>query len=198
MKLKTLMVAASAAAALAMAGAAQASTILYNFDAPGLWSGSFSLNYDAGVASSGAGTINVTGYSPQTLTLIVPSDPGYESPPGYRANDGTDWFPIDQNVPIDGDPSGGGLLFSVGNTSPTFGGEPLFPIYGDGAGGFDTGLFGHIGDGSNFYMYNVATTVTSAVSGVPEAGTWMLLMLGFGGLGGALRLRRKGAVLAVA
>ena len=176
----------AAALGMSLAGAAHASVVTYNFDAPGFWSGSFSLDVTGGVASSGSGVIHVPGYATQSLTLIIPSDPGYETPAGYRANDGTDWFPIDQNVPIDGTPAAGGLLFSVGNTSPTFGGQPLFPIYGDGSGGFDSGMFGHINGGPEFYEYNIATTAGV----VPEPGTWAMVILGMGAMGVARRRRR--------
>ena len=176
---------AAAAAAVAFAGAAHASTVNYNFDAPGFWSGSVSLDVTGGVASSGTGVINVPGYAAQSLTLIIPSDSGYESPPGFRANDGTDWVFINQNVPIDTD----GLLFSVGNTTPTFGGQPIFPLYSDGAGGFDSGMFGHINGGPEFYEYNVATTLTAGA--VPEPAAWAMMILGMGLLGVAARRRAR-------
>jgi hypothetical protein len=190
MKFRTFFAGSVAAAAIVIAGAASAaSMVTYDFDAPGYWSGSFTLDVTGGVASSGSGTIDVPGYTPQSLTLIIPSDPGYESPPGYRANDGTDWFLIDQNVPIDGTPAAGGLLFSVGNTSPTIGGQPLFPIYGNGSGGFDSGLFGHIDSGPEFYEYNIDTT--ASIAPVPEPATWAMLLLGFFGLGVLLREHRR-------
>ena len=106
--------------------------------------------------------------------LITPSAPGYESPPGYRANDGTDWFGIDQNVPIDSN----GLLFDVGTSTPVWGGFPIFPIYASGPGTYQSGLFGHISGGPEFYEYNVATTLGAAT---PEPGTWAMLLVGFRG-----------------
>jgi len=128
------------------------------------------------VATGGTGTLDVPGYAPQELVLITPSALGYESPPGYRANDGTDWFGINQNVPIDSD----GLLFDVGTSSPVWGGFPIFPIYASGPGTRRSGLFGHIDGGPEFYEYNVATTL--AATATPEPGTWAMLLMGFAGV----------------
>lgn len=167
--------------AVALAGTgpiapASASIVTYDFSAPGFWSGTISLDVSGGVATSGTGTLYVPGYTPQELVLIMPSAPGYENPPGYRANDGTDWYGINQNVPIDGD----GLLFDVGASSPVWGGFPIFPIYASGPGTYQSGLFGHIDGGPEFYEYNVATTLGAAAT--PEPGTWAMLLLGFAGI----------------
>jgi hypothetical protein len=105
---------AASMAGMASIAPASASIVTYNFSAPGFWSGTISLDVTGGVATSGTGTLDVPGYAPQELVLITPSAPGYENPPGYRANDGTDWFGINQNVPIDSD----GLLFDVGTSRP--------------------------------------------------------------------------------
>jgi hypothetical protein len=166
--------------AVALAGTgpiapASASIVTYDFSAPGFWSGTISLDVSGGVATSGAGTLYVPGYTPQELVLITPSAPGYENPPGYRANDGTDWYGINQNVPIDGD----GLLFDVGTSSPVWGGFPIFPIYASGPGTYQSGLFGHIDGGPEFYEYNVATTLGAAT---PEPGTWAMMIMGFAGM----------------
>lgn len=152
---------------------ADAAIVTFNFSAPGYWSGTISLDVSGGVATSGTGTLDVPGYAPQELVLITPSAPGYESPPGYRANDGTDWFNIDQNVPIDGD----GLLFDVGTSTPVGSGYALFPLYASGPGTYQSGLFGHIDGGPEFYEYNVNTALAT-----PEPGTWAMLLIGFAGL----------------
>jgi hypothetical protein len=187
------------AAAIALVGIgtlapANASVETYDFSAPGYWSGTISLDVTAGVATSGTGTLDVPGYAPQELVLITPSAPGYENPAGYRANDGTDWFGIDQNVPIDGD----GLLFDVGTSTPVWGGYPIFPLYASGPGTYQSGLFGHIDGGGEFWEYNINTSVSDP-SAVPEASTWAMLLLGFAGLGFAgYRGSRRGSVATVA
>jgi hypothetical protein len=194
---KIRMVIAFGFGAVAMAGMgsiapASASIVTYNFSAPGFWSGTISLDVTGGVATSGTGTLDVPGYTPQELVLITPSAPGYESPAGYRANDGTDWFGINQNVPIDSD----GLLFDVGTSAPVWGGFPIFPIYASGPGTYQSGLFGHIDGGPEFYEYNVATTLAAAA---PEPGTWAMLLMGFGGIAFAgYRSARQRSVAAVA
>jgi hypothetical protein len=171
---------------------ADASVVTYDFSAPGYWSGAISLDVTAGVATSGTGTLNVPGYAPQELVLITPSAPGYENPAGYRANDGTDWFGIDQNVPIDGD----GLLFDVGANAPKSGDYPIFPLYASGPGTYQSGLFGHIDGGPEFWEYNINTSVSDPV---PEPGTWTMLLLGFAGLGFAgYRSSRKASAAAIA
>lgn len=196
MKSKTKAAVVFGLGAVAMAGMASiapasASIVTYNFSAPGFWSGTISLNVAGGVATSGTGTLDVPGYAPQELVLITPSAPGYESPPGYRANDGTDWFGINQNVPIDSD----GLLFDVGTSSPAWGGLPIFPIYASGPGTYQSGLFGHIDGGPEFYEYNIATTLGAAA---PEPGAWAMLIVGFAGMGfvgyRSARQRSAGAV----
>jgi hypothetical protein len=167
---------AVALASLGSMAPASASIVTYNFSAPGFWSGTISLDVTGGVAASGSGTLDVPGYASQELVLITPSAPGYENPPGYRANDGTDWIGINQNVPIDGD----GLLFDVGASNPVWGGFPIFPIYASGGGTYQSGLFGHIDGGPEFYEYNVATTLGAAAT--PEPGTWAMLLMGFAGV----------------
>lgn len=177
-RIKAAIVFGLGAAAMAGMGSiapASASIVTYNFSAPGFWSGAISLDVTGGVATSGTGTLDVPGYAPQELVLITPSAPGYESPAGYRANDGTDWFGIDQNVPIDSN----GLLFDVGTSTPARGGFPIFPIYASGPGTYQSGLFGHIDGGPEFYEYNVATTLAA---GTPEPGTWAMLLVGFAGV----------------
>ena len=74
----TLMAAAFAVAAISAPLAANAVT--YDFNAPGNYSGSFTLDVVGGQALSGTGTIDVAGYAPEALTLITASTPGAENP----------------------------------------------------------------------------------------------------------------------
>jgi PEP-CTERM motif len=181
-----------AALALIAPAVANASTQVFSFDAPGQWSGVIRLSVNkSGVATFGDGVIDVAGFKPEHLSLITSSTPGIENPLGYRSNAGDDWFGVDQNVPIDTN----GLLFTLGKGPPQPKQDALFPLYSDGAGGFQSGLFGYVG-ASRFYTYNQTTALTSGglLTGVPEPATWATMMVGLGLLGGAMRLRRKPAV----
>ena len=94
-------------------------------------------------------------------------------------------------MPIDGD----GLLFDVGASNPVWGGFPIFPIYASGGGTYQSGLFGHIDGGPEFYEYDVATTLGAAA---PEPETWAMLLIGFAGiaLAGYRSARPKAATVA--
>jgi hypothetical protein len=190
-------VAGIAALALVAPAAAQAGAVFYSFDTPGAWSGELKLNVDgAGNAKSGSGRIDIPGYNSQHLTLIAPSTPGAESPFGYRSNGGTDIFGVDTSVP----PDTNGLLFSVGKGAPAPGSHPLWVAYSDGGAGFQSGLFGHIGNGPAIYTYDLATTLTAGRKGsfgaVPEPATWASMILGVGMIGAAVRRRKAAAATA--
>ena len=166
--------------AVAMAGIgsiapASASIVTYNFSAPGFWSGTFSLDVKAGSRPAGQARSMSRACAPRAR-VDHPVRARLRSPAGYRANDGTDWFGINQNAPIDSD----GLLFDVGASTPVWGGFPIFPIYASGPGTYQSGLFGHIDGGPEFYEYNIATTLGAAT---PEPGTWAMLIMGFAGIG---------------
>ncbi|RYY31784.1 MAG: PEP-CTERM sorting domain-containing protein, partial [Sphingomonadales bacterium] len=48
------------------------------------------------------------------------------------------------------------------------------------------------------YNYTTANAYNSFIAGVPEPSVWMQLILGFGVIGGAVRYRRRRAVLGFA
>ena len=95
------------------------------------YTGTLSLDVNGGQAVSGTGTLSILGLSKAPLVLITASTPGNEGGPiGFRANDGTDYFDLDQAYPI----SANGLLFDVGTTTAQWGLDPLFAIWSEGTG----------------------------------------------------------------
>lgn len=198
MKLNMLLASAAFAAA-AISAPLAAHAVTYDFNAPGNYSGFFTLDVVSGQALSGTGTIDVAGYAPEALTLITPSTPGIESPLGYRANDGTDLFGVDTSVPIDSN----GILFAIGPNAPAPGQDALVTFYSTGAGAYSAALFGHVVAGGNeFYQNNGVPTSLTATSAAPEPGTWALMFGGLAMIGGMLRIaharRREAEVAGIA
>ena len=61
------------------------------------YTGELSLDVSGGRAVSGTGTLSILGLNNTPLVLITTSTPGNEGGPiGFRANDGTDYFGLDQ------------------------------------------------------------------------------------------------------
>ena len=119
------------------------------------------------------------------LVLITASSPGNEGVGGwigFRANDGTDYFDLDQAYPI----SANGLLFDVGTTKAQWGLDPLFAIWSEGTG-YAAAFTGNVG-GAEYY--NLQGSATASAGAVPEPSTWAMGLLGFGGLG-LLGLRKR-------
>ena len=79
------------------------------------YTGELSLDVSGGQAISGTGTLSILGLNNAPLVLITASTPGDEGAPevGFRGNDGTDYFDLDQAYPI----STNGLLFDVDTTT---------------------------------------------------------------------------------
>ena len=79
------------------------------------YTGTLSLDVNGGQAVSGTGTLSILGLNNAPIVLITASTPGNEAVPmtGFRGNDGTDYFDLDQAYPI----SSNGLLFDVGTTT---------------------------------------------------------------------------------
>lgn len=141
------------------------------------YTGTLSLDVNGGQAVSGAGTLSILGLDNAPLVLITTSSPGNEgNPVGFRANDGTDYFNLDQAYPI----SANGLLFDVGTTTAEWGLHPLFAIWSEGTG-YAAAFTGNVG-GTEYYNLQ-GSAMASAAGAVPEPSTWAMGLLGFGGLG---------------
>ena len=124
------------------------------------------------------------------LVMITSSTPGNEFPGiGFRGNDGTDYFDLDQAFPI----STNGLLFDVNTTTAEWGKDPLFAIWSDGDKGYASAFTGVVG-GQEFYNLQG----TAAAGAVPEPSTWAMMGVGFAGLGLAGWKRSRTKRLAVA
>jgi hypothetical protein len=184
---------ATAVGILLGASAAQAATVVDNFSGTfgngvGAVSGQITLDVVAGKAISGSGFIDISNLalSNAPLVLITTSTPGNETaggpayPVGFRANDGTDLFGLDQKFPLDT----AGLLFDVGTATAVWGKYPLINL----ASGAGNSVFdGKVG-GTEYY---VAFGTVGLSSAVPEPSTWAMMLIGFAGLGFASYRRAK-------
>ena len=193
---KLSMVAISLAASLLAVGTANATDTVVKVNGTladaGAFSGVLSLDVENGVAVSGTGTFNLLSYSGSPISLITTSTPGNEdnsasypgAPVGFRANDGTDYFGLDQAYPFDKN----GLLFAVGTSVPAAGQNPILALYSNGDGTFGAQFTGSVA-GTEYYNKSGSFTysATTATSAVPEAGTWLMMILGFGAIGGVMR-----------
>jgi len=198
MDIKMLFVGAALAAATASAPlAANATTVNYDFtgNSPlGAYTAQFSLDVLGGQAISGTGDISGVGIpGTQDLTLITLATPGVEVDGGgllgYRSNDGTDIFDEDTAVPIDSN----GLVFAIGPNAPQAGKDALYAVWDNGGGNFQSFFTGKVSaDSDHFYGYGGATA-----GAVPEPAVWGMMLVGFGGLGAAMRQRRKPVLAAV-
>jgi PEP-CTERM motif len=141
------------------------------------YTGTLSLDVNGGQAVSGSGTLSILGLKNAPIVLITASTPGNEGGPiGFRANDGTDYFGLDQAYPI----STNGLLFDVGTTTAQWGLDPLFAIWSEGTG-YAAAFTGNVG-GTEYYNLQ-GSAMASATGAVPEPSTWAMLGIGFVGLG---------------
>jgi hypothetical protein len=181
LKMKRLLLLTTAAlGALAAPGVANAS--IQNLSISGsldghAYTGELSLDVSGGQAVSGTGTLSILGLNNTPLVLITTSTPGNEGGPiGFRANDGTDYFGLDQAYPI----STNGLLFDVGTTTAQWGLDPLFAIWSEGTG-YAAAFTGNVG-GAEYYNLQ-GSAMASATGAVPEPSTWAMLGIGFAGLG---------------
>jgi PEP-CTERM motif len=156
------------------------------------YTGKLSLDVSGGQAVSGTGTLSILGLTNAPLVLITSTTPGAAGYPGigYRGNDGTDYFSLDQVYPI----SPNGLLFDVGTTTTEWGMHPLFAIWSEG-NGYGSAFTGQV---AGVEYYNIQGIATSS-GAVPEPSTWAMLGLGFAGLGlaGWRRTRKDRLALAI-
>jgi hypothetical protein len=172
------------AASLLFASPAKASTVTDDFSGTlggNPVSGSISLDVVGGQAVDGTGTFTGFGFANVPLVLITPSTPGDEGAPssvGFRANDGTDYFGANTNVPIDAT----GLLFDVDTATAAFGQFPLFNL---ASGTNDSAFTGNVG-GTEFY--NQVGTVDLTATPLPAA---LPMFVGGLGLVGLLSARRR-------
>jgi hypothetical protein len=191
-----LLLTTAALIALAAPGIANAS--IQNLSISGsldghAYTGELSLDVSGGQAVSGTGTLSILGLNKAPVVLITASTPGNEGGPiGFRANDGTDYFDLDQAYPI----STNGLLFDVGTTTAQWGLHPLFAIWSEGTG-YAAAFTGNVG-GTEYYNLQ-GSAMASATGAVPEPSTWAMGLLGFGGLGlmGWRKSRRNRLVVAI-
>jgi hypothetical protein len=160
----------------------------------GAFTGSISLDVTAGQATDGTGVLNILGHN-YDLVLITTSTPGNETtggpsaPVGFRGNDGTDLFALDQAYPIDGN----GLLFDVGTLTAQWGQYPLFAIWSNGDGSYSS-MFTGVVDGTEYWAATTDHGTSVAVSNtgvVPEPNTWLMVLGGLLGLGAAMAFRPR-------
>jgi hypothetical protein len=117
----------------------------------------------------------------------------------YGSNNGTSWTELYDTLTV----AGSGEPFTIGTyfgTAPTRVNNVLTPgLYHDAPGG----QVGYIADfkfGTGYKQFALGTSTAawmnteqefSAVAAIPEPASWALMILGFGGVGGALRRRRQ-------
>lgn len=176
MKLKNLMAGAAMAIAAGMAAAAAHATAYTWTFADATYSGSGTLDTDPTNTFAISGSGMMTGPSlNDTLTLVPNPTPGSVS----LSSDGQ--WNFDNAIPVDNN----GLLFS-GVTNL------FYNLFANGGGG-SLGI--SFADGTIYNQDNsiIGTLTVTAVTppGVPEPGTWAVMLLGFGGMGAVLRSRRR-------
>jgi PEP-CTERM motif len=149
------------------------------------YTGELSLDVTGGQAVSGGGTLSILGMTNAPLVMITASTPYNEAPGiGFRANDGTDYFDLDQAYPI----SAHGLLFDVGSTTAAFGEHPLFAIWSNGGDSYGSAF---TGDVAGVDYYNMQGSAAVSAGAVPEPSTWAMMGIGFMGLAFAGFRQRK-------
>jgi len=126
------------------------------------------------------GQTNVTGSPPGWAPFAqnTPWNPALDGGAGPNASFDNTW-----NLPYGGLPAGSVLSgFEVTVNSATINTDVAWMVYA--FGGTDPNRDGHFGPDYN-------PGFSSLVQGVPEPATWAMMLVGFGGLGAAMRLRRR-------
>jgi hypothetical protein len=185
--MKTALLIAALLASTAVSANAAVENLAISGDLDGhAYTGKLSLDVSGGQAVSGGGTLSILGMTNAPLVMITASTPYNEGAPavGFRANDGTDYFDLDQAYPI----STNGLLFDVGATTAEFGAHPLFAIWSDGGAGYGSAFTGNV-DGTEYW--NIQGSAAVSAGAVPEPSTWAMMGIGFLGLAFAGFRQRK-------
>jgi hypothetical protein len=169
-KLNPRLLAIVSATAIALAGGARATDVMFD--------------------------ITVNGFS---ATFTVPKSPTTDIS-GYDEGADFSLFPVTvtaygvtysaQRVLFINSGSGGGAFAGGGGVVSAFGsqyysGNESAPTFIPGT---YTGQFGSVAGAA---PGPATVTITDVASGVPEPATWTLMLAGFGSLGGALRARRR-------
>jgi hypothetical protein len=187
MQLKLLLYSAAAAIALVAPGLASATPVTYTFAGSGI-TASMTFDVVGGQAISGSGSITSPFWSgSDTMTLVTLSTPGVHNlgsgDLSYRFGGGTDLIG-DTAIPVDG----WGPVFMV-NTSPNL--DVGFNLWSNGGSSYTGFLAGNALTAGGPAIYDGTDGTLSAV---PEPSTWVMMILGFVGLGYAGFRARRSAI----
>jgi hypothetical protein len=189
---KTLLTAAAVVAALLAPSMASAAIEEFQFNSAHI-AASFSVDVVDGEAVNGSGELWSSYWTgPASMTLVTLSTPGVHDlgagSLSYRFGGGADLIG-DTAAPIDGS----GLVFTV-NTNPNL--DVGFNLWNNGDGSFTGFIAGNSLAAGQRIIYSGET---GALTAVPEASTWAMMLAGFGGLGFAAFYRsRRSSVSALA
>ena len=191
---KTLLAATFVAGALLAPGMASAAIEEFQFNSAHI-AASFSIDVVGGQAVNGGGELWSPYWTgPAAMTLVTLSTTDVRDLGGgslsYRFGGGTDLIG-DTAAPIDGS----GLVLTV-NTNPNL--DVGFNLWSNNNGSFTGFIAGNspAADHPNIYF---SETGAAALTAVPEASTWAMMLAGFGGLGFAAFYRsRRSSVSALA
>lgn len=178
--MRNLVLAAAAIAALATAGSASAKTYVFDFQNAD--------PSDAYGAITIKGTFTASSALPSAISGITGTVSGAPTPlltngviTGLSPYAGADNTLYAANANINDDVSFGGISFSVGSAA--------YNLYTYNGGGY---LLASSIDPVGYPQNGTPGALT--VSAAPEPAVWAMMLVGFGGLGMAIRSRRKLAV----
>jgi PEP-CTERM motif len=189
---KTLLAAAVVAPAALAPSMASAAIEEFQFNSANI-TATFSIDMVGGQVVSGGGELSSPYWAgPAAMTLVTLSTTDVHDLGGgslsYRFGGGTDLIG-DTAAPIDGS----GLVFTV-NTTPNL--DVGFNLWSNSNGAFTGFIAGNSPAASQPIIY---LGETGAMTAVPEASTWAMMLAGFGGLGFAAFYRsRRSSVSALA